>query len=1346
MCQVKSEGGLRCPIHRYDSSAAIKVAIESSGLSKDQVEKLFSELRREGRTNEPARPNAQWNHILRKIKNTSTNPETKAKVIELAEKGRQGNTPDGATLYALQRIVDRSDEQAANLKSALEVLATKAGVNNGEAKENFAKAYASVDRSRKAETPDEFTKDAITKAKTAGLPHDISTVVALERMRTEPDYGPRRVTLTPVPHSTFISSIGYDADGGRLEVTFQSNPNTIFAYKNVPEETWDRMEGTRSAGRIYSSEIRGNANYQYASNQDAEDDGKTIRCDACGQYRAMSHSCPPRELENELVAKGLSGEAAKIVAVMPDMAVEEIDSRTAAQIENDIAAVRSQLDDKSNYIDSVELQMAALQANYEAAIALREKRNALVAEEEAALAARIKEDNLAAEIARKEAIKNAVPLETVPSTISTEGRHGIPAYAPTVENQRNPQSFSYNDQKITDSIKSSGFAQVTGPSDLQIRNHDYFQDLSISERVEIENRELNQSFIVSYSILDDVTNANIIRRFNSDEHRMENSRSPYYNQGFKEREYSLIPLGVPYVKEEYTEEQKRELREAEIARLSQAVADGNAVYVESNNSMTRKYKLDGNLDKNHRIAFAKASELRNALKDGKIAVFNIRVENPQGYSVMDDQGVEGKGSYSRGEQVHGNIGVRKNSDGVIEMVSSKNSLQCGCYEYRNNYHCEHVDYVQRHIANAVQQSLPVERTHSLLTASLSARSDITVVENDPTRGTYISFGTEPLDRYSAGSSRRSGRSTQYHNDQYIMPIAASASDILTHEQLAAVITIKQTLGHLRLVVAPPNPTGIRQALKRANVEIPVTAEFSSSRWDPAADGRVTGTMTLAKTDDDLPAIVHHTLKCTCPEYKEKYDCQHIRATVTQPQIFTHIGMRSWEPDEDSSLKNFAYHQAEAIRQENNITRTMDYHRIDREAAIEFIADQENRERREREEREERYRLLREAEEERDRAKREEERVANLTLHEDYASYRAEQKQRWQTKDEGYETNPAAFYEAYTQTINRKGRGSEAIPYQMENVTDGICADVPGARRFGIELEFDIKPGFDRYSSLSKIGKELHEAGLTDTAEQVGYHTAAEKGWTSWSFEEDMTVDAELVSPILSDTPESWAQIQQVTEIIERNGGHATTRCGSHVHVSTGSYGLSTAKHAELLRTMNQNEDTIFRLASNPATGKHRGTRWCRPNLNDNESDIDAERQADHGVLAQGGHALALNFESASSSSFRKRNIEFRMWDGSISASTIQQQIKVSAALTEYAERQVETHKKSEKPKEEREKIGHNRRREEDILERAGTRKHNAGTFEETNKGVATFLDKLFRKNEDKAGVVSLFALTNWQTQ
>src|SRR5258708_31825923 len=99
--------------------------------------------------------------------------------------------------------------------------------------------------------------------------------------------------------------------------------------------------------------------------------------------------------------------------------------------------------------------------------------------------------------------------------------------------------------------------------------------------------------------------------------------------------------------------------------------------------------------------------------------------------------------------------------------------------------------------------------------------------------------------------------------------------------------------------------------------------------------------------------------------------------------------------------------------------------------------------------------------------------------------------------------------------------------------------------FGVEIEFD---GAD----ANAVARAFHAAGLASTPNLQGYHSRREPG--KWVVEHDTTVNGEVVSPILRDTPETWAQLERACAILRDSGATVTTRTGGHVHVGADSAG------------------------------------------------------------------------------------------------------------------------------------------------------------------------------------------------
>src|SRR5699024_9441731 len=127
---------------------------------------------------------------------------------------------------------------------------------------------------------------------------------------------------------------------------------------------------------------------------------------------------------------------------------------------------------------------------------------------------------------------------------------------------------------------------------------------------------------------------------------------------------------------------------------------------------------------------------------------------------------------------------------------------------------------------------------------------------------------------------------------------------------------------------------------------------------------------------------------------------------------------------------------------------------------------------------------------------------------------------------------------------------------------------------------------------------MHEAGLADSPRVYGWHHNARTSnpYSTWTLEHDATVDGEVVSPILHDTPETWEQLKTVCEIIRRNGGRATLNGGQHVHMGTVNRRApaNQASHADILKFYAATEDPMRRAQTAPARKRHRNSQRTQP--------------------------------------------------------------------------------------------------------------------------------------------------------
>ena len=1349
MCQSVRDGGRRCPVHRHTSHAVITATVHGTSLNRTQTERLFAELRREGR-NARRLSERQRNNLRASVLEAVEGNETVTNNVQnqLALGEEHDTDLDGATGYALRLLQSRAAGRSAALDARFAEIAQANGLTVEQVENNYENLLADGARERGSEYPPEYNQNTRRRAVLANLPYDVASVVALERLATIGQAEQRRrVQLIEAPGASHLHAYGYD--NGRLEVTFSNAPETVYAYNNVPEDVWERLRTASRPGSVYARSIRGNRDYFYESAEAAETDAYATRCLSCGQFASASagHTCPPRARREELENANVAPAQIQQELINTATTTEELE---AAEAEVTVPTETVRIENEVTILPADETEAEA-----EAEPPVEESAPQVIA------AAHITPETFHFTDRTPTDIGDA----EYPGFIGAEIYASMAPTEPTPEEQLNPTGIDTADYVVFESNNLSNVALVSKNSLYRLDPSYQHMQISDEERAMIANAPDDIYFVVARD--SDSENNSPVRIISSyDSALFTGGTTREWVNGSSIRTVRISRRGVAVTSDgaDESSEERQEKRTAAQEAVNALVDSGDAVRVSSVSSMTRRFRFDGTLQGNNqpRIATGRVTEMRRAFRDNKAIVVPVRIEQGS-YAVsgvgdnsqrVDDQGYSV--NCSQNYQITGDVALRRGANGGVEVISSQRTLKCSCYEYRRNYYCEHLNYANRHISNVVAQQvlMPVAGTNSeqfarggLLTAALARREDLSVVEATTTENNeevpaYISFGEELTGSRATTYENRWDTSSRLVAPSHLRGLTEPTFNQL--REMSELVALRQRVGSLRV---PVQPGALRQALKRGDTEVPLQAEFGR-------DGTVTGSIIYKKTDDiDNAEVRERKLKCTCSDYAENYDCKHVRFVAGQPNFILNAKARNGDPAEENSFTSMYNQHIDRIRQEEEVIAMMRDNPRMRESTARRRVEAERaaeEERRRRAEEERRRAIEREQAQRIERARAQAERInrENASYVAATDTYRANMTERWNdVQGELYsDTNNNKFYEDYRAALARKAAGEEPLPFRTENVTDGICAPVEGARRFGVEIEFDIQQGVNQRQALEKIGRELQEAGLTSSSYQRGYHSAAASGWSEWSFENDCTVAGEIVSPIMSDTPEHWEQLRKVCEIVNRNGGVASTRAGSHVHISTGSYGLSTAKHAELVRQTNQNEDVLYRMASNPSRGRHRGTQWCAPNANDNHGDISPELMEGHNVLGNvrgNNHNAGMNFGGASSSQYARNHVEFRMWDGSIDPAVIQQQVVMSAGLADLAERRVIENNGSAFPTEERRRIGNRRSAERALIGDRGT--HTPETFREINQNAAEFIDSIVRTPQQREDLASLFAITKWQS-
>jgi hypothetical protein len=344
---------------------------------------------------------------------------------------------------------------------------------------------------------------------------------------------------------------------------------------------------------------------------------------------------------------------------------------------------------------------------------------------------------------------------------------------------------------------------------------------------------------------------------------------------------------------------------------------------------------------------------------------------------------------------------------------------------------------------------------------------------------------------------------------------------------------------------------------------------------------------------------------------------------------------------------------------------------------------------------------------------------------------------WGEPESRWEDDSNLFSQVYLDAQTRFKNGLPAGEYRYENVTGGMGDELNG-RAAGIELEFDLPEGMSeeqKQKAIHAIGKALYTQGLIkstvlmekDEAIAGGYSDTHKGGWL---FVRDDTCAGEIVSPLMKDTRETWTVVETVLNIVKKYGASASVNTGFHVHVSTADYETSIPID-RLINNYNSNEDIIMRLAANPKTGKHRGIGHCARNITPSlgtKPVAEARLYQIEDPVSGDQRNAAINMLGIRGET--SDHIEYRAFDGTLDAFTIQNQILLSLALTQDAMRDTQTLESLNSGL----KGTHASERDDKYLSN------------ESSKQVRAFLDRLFWRDQDKESITAAFAVGKWQKE
>ncbi len=358
--------------------------------------------------------------------------------------------------------------------------------------------------------------------------------------------------------------------------------------------------------------------------------------------------------------------------------------------------------------------------------------------------------------------------------------------------------------------------------------------------------------------------------------------------------------------------------------------------------------------------------------------------------------------------------------------------------------------------------------------------------------------------------------------------------------------------------------------------------------------------------------------------------------------------------------------------------------------------------------------------------------ARQTLAGDHAASVAAPRERPAPDGPSWADDDSHFQAAYDQARQRITDGESPIPYMRDNATGGLGAR-DGGRAFGVEIEFDFPREMsarERSDATAAIGRDLQAEGLTTTSQRQGYHSGARSGYRNWTFEADVSVAGEIVSPKMYDEPQTWEQLEKVCDIVRRHGGVASRSAGSHVSVSMADYDHTVENHESLVRGVRHHEDLLYRLGQNTERRRHRRSVYAGPQPAPPATGYGSVTN----VARNNSRYYTVNLAHAQGRASDRA--EYRLWDATLDPAAIQGQVNLSLGMTDAA---FVDHSWGDATP-----IGsHYTRNRTQLGGQRGARLSGDAWTDDT-KQVRQLADRMFWRSSNREQVAALYAATRWE--
>lgn len=319
----------------------------------------------------------------------------------------------------------------------------------------------------------------------------------------------------------------------------------------------------------------------------------------------------------------------------------------------------------------------------------------------------------------------------------------------------------------------------------------------------------------------------------------------------------------------------------------------------------------------------------------------------------------------------------------------------------------------------------------------------------------------------------------------------------------------------------------------------------------------------------------------------------------------------------------------------------------------------------------------------------------------------------------YSDHPEELQERLIQYRN------ESLPYEYHNVLNGSDAT------FGIELEFVD-------GDSDEIARDLYDMGICASSYMTGYHSAGAPG--KWRLERDGSVTTgdrggELVSPVLSDTPETWQTIEKICQVAKRHGARINQKCGGHVHVGISNLDHARQRWKRFFRSISGSEEAIYRFSGGTEGQIRSGhSLYATPFATHARQAARSSYQFDdiHGLRDMLGPYGRNRYQGINLTNLvngTRPTVEFRYFNGALDPGQIQANVKLAAGIMQASE-QARGRVPAAEPGAEMRK-----RRGNMIQDMTNTK---------TNSDIARLLDFAFSRRSDKDHLLRVFSKNMWR--